>query len=283
MTPGPRSHDNAQMVFGDVPLDARNEAKPKRRVHGRGTSIQAVAALLGLLIGGCATQPPPPPPPAPVVVAPASAPVCAVCEDTSAEMASLRQELALRESELRDLRAQQRDQARVLKETAKQASRAKVKLRRLATQADAASYVAEVEVALDVARSAPGAPSRAPLIALAQAVLEASAAPFAQGDYGVAMDLAEQADELVALIAVTPARPASGARATAETRFDVTIRFRAASESHLRRQPGDKAPSLGVVREGTRLTTTAHRDGWFKVETEDGRAGWIHQSVVAAP
>ena len=198
-------------------------------------------------------------------------------------MARLRQELALRESELRDLRAQQRDQARVLQETAKQATRAKVKLRRLTTQADAASYVAEVEVALDTARSAPLAPSRAPLLALAQAVLEASATPFAQGDYGAAMDLAAQADELVALIAANPAPPASGARATAETRFDVTIRLRAASESNLRRQPGDKAPSIGVLPEGTRLTATAHRDGWFKVETEDGRAGWMYQSVVGAP
>jgi hypothetical protein len=195
----------------------------------------------------------------------------------------LRQQLAILETELRDQRAQQRDQARVLQETTKQATRARVKLRRLATQADAASLIAEVEVALETARSAPGARSAAPLLALARKILESSAMAFAQGDYGTAMDIAAQAEQLAAILAANSVQPASGARAAAETRFDVTIRLQATIESNLRRQPGEKALSIGVLPEGTRLMATAHRDGWFKVETEDGRSGWMFQSVVGAP
>ena len=271
LTPALRGNDNAKMVCGDGRLGAR---------IGR----WAVVGLLTLLAGACATTPPPlpSPPPAPLPT-PAKAPVCPVCEDSTAEIARLRQELANREAELRDLRAQQRDQTRVLQETAKQATRAKVKLRRLANQADAASYLAEVEVVLDSARSAPGARSRAPLLALAQEILESSSAPFAQGDYGTAMDLAAQAEQLTAIVNGNPAQPASGARSTAETPFDVTIRLRATIESNLRRQPGDGALSIGVLPEGTRLVATAHRNGWLKVETDDGRSGWMYQSVVGAP
>jgi hypothetical protein len=270
LTPGPCSNDNAIMVFGEVALEAR---------IGRA----AVVGLVSLLIGGCVTAPPPAPPQPAPVVAPTSAPVCPVCEDSSAEIARLRFELASREAELRELRDRQRDQARVLQETAKQASRAKVKLRRLATQADAASYVAEVEVAIESARSMPVAPSRAPLLAIAQALLESSAAPFAQGDYGTAMDLAAQAEQLVQIVAGNTAASASGARSTAETPLDVTLRLRATIESNLRRQPGDTAASIAVLQEGTRLVATGYRSGWFRVETEDGRSGWMYQSVVGAP
>jgi hypothetical protein len=81
----------------------------------------------------------------------------------------LRQDLANREAELRDLRSNQRDQVKVLQESTQEVTRAKVKLRRLATQADAASYIAEVEVAMESLRSSLGATSTVPLMVLAQA------------------------------------------------------------------------------------------------------------------
>ena len=216
------------------------------------------------------------------VEAPVVVPACPICADSSAEIAGLRQEIASRDAELRDLRAQQRDQARALQETTRQATRAKVKLRRLATQADAASYVAEAEVALDAARSTPAAGSRAALLALAQEILGSAAAPFAQGDYGTAMELAAQAEQL-ATIAAAPVRTAPGARATTALQFDVTIRLSVKRESHLRRQPRARGPSIGVLAAGTRVVARAYRDGWLRVETEDGRSGWMHESGVGAP
>jgi hypothetical protein len=250
----------------------------------RGTGCRRVVALLCVLLGGCATPPPAPPAPPPTPIeAPVVVPARPICADSTAEIAGLRRDLASRDAELRDLRAQQRDQARALQETTRQATRAKVKLRRLASQADAASYVAEVEVALEVARTLPGAGSRAPLLALAQEILESSAASFAQGDYGAAMDFAARAEELVAIAASAPAGPASGSRATATVSFDETVRLRVRRASHLRRQPRAGAPSIAVLPAGTRLVARAYRDGWLKVETENGRSGWMFQSVVAAP
>src|SRR5207248_2875206 len=95
---------------------------------------------------------------------------CPSCEPQIRESARLRQDLANRETELRDLRSSQRDQIKVLQESTREVTRAKVKLRRLATQADAASYIAEVEVAMESLRSSLGATSTVPLMALAQGI-----------------------------------------------------------------------------------------------------------------
>jgi hypothetical protein len=251
---------------------------------GRPAGCAAVAALLAALVSACASAPPAPPPepaPAPPPVAmPAPAPTCPPCEDQSAEIARLQQELARRDAELRDLQAQRRDQARALQETTKQATRAKVKLRRLATQADAASYVAEVEIALEAARAGPGAAARAPLLTLAEQMLASSSASFARGDYGVAMDFAAQAEQL-ALAGGGLAADGTAARANAEARFDPPVRLRAGIESNLRRGPRARAKTIGVLQEGTPVVARGYRDGWLQVETEDGRSGWMHQSVVA--
>src|SRR4051812_26524354 len=158
-------------------------------------------ALAAMVLGACATPPPPEPPmvPAPIVVAAPPEPVCVLCMDQSQEIARLRQELTARETELRDLRSSQRDQGKAIQESTREVTRAKAKLRRLATQADAASYIAEVEVALSAYRKPPA--NAPPLVALAQAVLDSTAQPFTRGDYATAMDRAAPAEQLVAGVA----------------------------------------------------------------------------------
>jgi hypothetical protein len=202
---------------------------------------------------------------------------CPSCEVQTREIARLRQDLANRDAELHDLRSSQRDQVKVLQESRLEVTRAKVKLRRLATQADAASYIAEVEVALESLRSSLSATSTVPLMVVAQGILESTAAPFAQGDYGVAMDRATQAEELIALVADNRVRPSSSPRAPREVLLQVSIPLTVTVDSKLRRQALGKAPVVGVLKKGTPLVAHAYRGTWMQVETEDGRSGWVDQ------
>jgi hypothetical protein len=236
------------------------------------------AASLVLIAGGCATTPPPPPPPPPVVE-PAPVLSCPSCDEQNRELARLRQELSARDAELRDLRAQRRDQIKALQESTRQAARAKVKLRRFASQANAASYIAEVEVALETLRSSPGAGSRAKLIALPQAMLESADVEFTQGDYGMAMDRAAQAEQMIAMLTDVPAR-AAAPRARAEVPFEVAIPLRVKIDSHLRRQPRGNAPILGIVRQASTVVALAYEGNWVRVRAEDGRSGWIYQTLL---
>jgi hypothetical protein len=238
------------------------------------------AAALVLIAGGCATPPPPPPPAAPApVVEPAPVLACPTCDEQNREVARLHQELAARDAELRDLRAQHRDQIKALQESNRQAVRAKVKLRRLASQANAASYIAEVEVALETLRSSPDAASRGTLIALPQAMLEAADVAFAQGDYGMAMDHAGQAEQMIAMLAEASAR-AAAARAHAEVAFEVPIPLRVKVDSRLRRQPRGNAPIVGIVSRASPVVALAYKGNWLRVRAENGRSGWIHQTLL---
>ena len=250
------------------------------------------SAIFWLLIaglGGCVTTPPPavPPPstpvPAPVeIAAPAPAPPCPSCDEQIREIARLRQSLASRETELRDLRSSQRDQVKVLRESSREVTRARVRLRRLATQADAASSIAEVEVALDSLRASLGARSKDPLLVLAHAILESTTAPFEQGDYGVAMERAAQADQLIGLVAHYQS-PRSRKQPPREVPFEIAIPLKVITDSNLRRQPLGNAPIVSVLKKDSPLVAHAHKGSWMQVKTGDGRTGWINHAQLGAP
>jgi Bacterial SH3 domain len=240
----------------------------------------AVMWLLSSALSGCVTQPPAQMP-APVE-ATGREPTCPSCEGETREIARLRQDLASRETELRELRANQREQVKVLQESTRQVTRAKVKLRRLATQADAASYIAEVEVALESLRSSLGANSTIPLLVLAEDLLESTSAPFAQGDYGAAMDRAEQAEQLIALVAQYQVRPRSRQRVPGEVPLQMAIPLKLTLDSNLRRRPLRRAPVVGVLKKDTPLVAYAYKGSWMQVETADGRSGWVDQMRLGA-
>jgi hypothetical protein len=203
-----------------------------------------------------------------------------VCVDRSDEVTRLRQELATREAELRDLRSSQREQVKAVQESTREVTRARARMRRLATQADAASYLAEVEVALEAARATPSA-SRSPLLGLAQALVEGAQPPFAQGDYAAAMDRAAQAEQLIAAaVEGTPA--ASRSPVAGEVLLRVSVPLKAGAETRLRREPQQRAAVVATLRKDAALVAHAYKGRWMRVETEDGKFGWLPQASLAA-
>lgn len=243
------------------------------------------AAAVALLLAACATPAPEPAPPAPVELPPVvvvTPPACPSCDEQAREIARLQQELTARDAELRELKSTQREQTKSAQETTKEVTRevtrAKAKARRLATQADAASYLAEVEVAIAALRNASAAPSALP--GLATAYLDSAAEPFARGDYGTAMERASQAEQIVALAMGPAPMLQKSARAPGEKLLQVALPLRALAEARVRRQPQGKAPAIGVIAKDTALTALAWKDGWMRVETEDGLAGWVDQAQL---
>jgi hypothetical protein len=248
--------------------------------------VRAAIVVVALIVAGCVTAPPPEPPPAPPpppapIVPPPPEPVCPQCVDQSQELARLRQDLAMREAELKDLRTSQRDQVKVIQETAREATRAKAKLRRLATQVDAASYLAEVEVALKALRGALPASSPPPMLVLAQDLLDSAAAPFKEGDYGAAMDRAAQAEQLVTVVA-DQAPQAGRTRVPGEVPLSVTIPLKVVEDTQLRREPAPKAVVVSPVKKDSPVVAQAYKGNWMRVATEDGRTGWMSQAQLGA-
>jgi hypothetical protein len=158
-------------------------------------------AVLSLAASGCATTPPPS-----VRHKPASsATPCTPCAAQTREVEQLRTALSYSTAEVRELRSAQRVQVKVLQASRREVTRAKVKLRRLATRVDAASYIAEVEVAIELLRSSRRTLASAPQLVQAQRLLDSTAVPFAQEDYALAMDRAAEAEQL--MLSAAEARP----------------------------------------------------------------------------
>jgi hypothetical protein len=239
--------------------------------------LRMLFAVVGAALGGCASGPPPPDLPD-IPVAGISPTACASCDEQKREIARLRQDVADRDAELRNLRVSQREQVKVIQESTREVTRAKVKLRRLATQAEAASYIAEVEVALESLRAAQGVTAKAPLLDVAQAMIASSAAPFAEADYEAAKDRAAQAEQLVAAIANS--RPPSRSRpwVPGEVLLQMPIPLRVTDESRLLRQPRRGARVTEELGKDRLVVARAYKGNWLRVDTEYGRSGWIEQS-----
>ena len=253
--------------------------------------MRGVAVLIACLaIAGCASAPPAetPAPPKPATAALSSPapstvprePVCPPCVDQSREIARLRQELASREAELRDLRSSQREQIRVLQESTRDVTRARVRLRRLATQADAASYIAEVEVALRSALASSTAQANAALLSLAQGLLASADVPFAKGEYGAAIDRAAQAEELVAVLGDQAHSPT---RRAVETSLMTPLSLKLAVDAKLRTQPLAKSRVITAMSKDAAVTAYAFKGTWMQVKSAEGRFGWVEQAALATP
>lgn len=239
--------------------------------HGAPRLGLCASPLLVWMLSGCALLQP---------LAPA--PVSVVCDQQDREIVRLQQTLTEKDAEIQQLRAQRNVQAKELKQTTGEVARAEVRLRRLATQADAASQLAEVEVALHGMQTKPLARSAAAQQAQAQQILDAAAASFAQGDYGAAVELAAQSQAIIEMLAGRRGS-AAAIRDAVEMPFQISVALRVRIDSHLRAGPGRSAEVLGVLRQGALVQAHAHCGEWLSVQTEDGRAGWVYGALLEAP
>jgi len=240
-----------------------------------------ILPLWGLTIAGCAIQQAPPAiqPPAPPV--PSSEPLPMTFEEQQRMIMHLLQVLAEKEAEISDLRTHQQDQVKELKESTSEAARAEDKLRRFANQAEVASHLAEVEIAMESLRATLGAERKASLQGLAQRLLDDASNAFKQGDYSTAANLVAQAEQFIEMLMDNHSM--SDARALSEIPFKVSIPLKIKVDSHLRRQPNSSAVALEVLEKTTSVVARSYHGPWLHVQTEVGQSGWVLAELLEAP
>jgi uncharacterized coiled-coil protein SlyX len=181
-----------------------------------------------------------------------------------------RLELALLEKE-----AQVEELETRLEETRQEVVRAMAKLQTLASRAEAASGMAEAELALQSLNEA--GQESAPEAAQASSLLRESSNEFDKENYGGALYLANQAK---ALAAAGRSRVTGGER-KAEIPFALPIPLQAVTVGKVREGPGLRSPVAFGVEPGAELTGYSYVDEWIRVSDEGGRGGWIFRSLVA--
>lgn len=151
--------------------------------------------------------------------------------------------------------------------------RAQAKLRGSVSQADAASNIAEAEIALAAINEADR-----PQAEQAQSLLEQATAAFAAENYGGALYLSNQAKRLLSSV---DAGPLPLPPVADEVLFAAPLPLVVTGNSNIRSGPGLDHPVLTTLTGGTRVEGYSYRDSWVRVRLEDGADGWVFQSLVA--
>jgi len=186
------------------------------------------------------------------------------------ELADLQLQLLGKDAEVAELRAQ-------LNEAIQEVVRTKAKLQTVESRAEAASTMAEAEIALRAVRDA--APEPGPEVFQAERLLEAAAREFENENYGGSLYLASQVQSLVSIGQVRLGGDDLSGRA-GEVLFPIPLRIEVARTSNVREGPGLDFDILFTLDADTPLTGLAYKDQWMRVRDARGRTGWIFHALV---
>jgi uncharacterized coiled-coil protein SlyX len=158
--------------------------------------------------------------------------------------------------------------------------RTMAKLQTLSSRAEAASGIAEAEVALGTLRSRVGA--QHPDVVEVQRLVQQGSSEFSKNNFGGAFYLASQAKA-----SATAARGRLGTSTAAprpgEVAFAVPIRIKTVARGNVREGPGTNTAVAFAIENGAQLTAFSMTDDWIRVTDDTGRSGWIFRTLVIRP
>jgi len=200
----------------------------------------------------------------------------AVVRDTALEQRAARLELKVLEQEAQVDELQSR-----LDDARHEVVRAMAKLQSLATRAEAASGMAEAEIALQALRTANGnsAPP-SPEYGQGSQLLQLATTEFDQQNYAGALYLATEAKNAAA---AGRGRVASDDRSTTrrgEVPFALPLRLQTTGRANVREGPGAGFKVLFTLETGVPIVAYSYVDQWVRIRDESDRAGWIHQTLI---
>jgi len=172
-------------------------------------------------------------------------------------------------------------QHQMLDDAIQEVVRVKAKQRSLESRAEAASELAEAEIALNSLRDNVSDAGR-PKLANAERLLARANEEFNIQNFGGALYLVSQAKSQIKTGLLRPAERDRGERLPGEIPFAVPLRLMVNTRGNLRIGPGRKFRVLVTLEAGTPITGYSSKDSWLRVESGQGGIGWIHRSLVSA-
>ncbi len=228
-----------------------------------------------VLLAACGSkgpQPPPTPEPAPAVEN--TGPPSDQLRELEQQIADLQLQLLERQTQVTELQAK-------LDEAIQEVVRTQAKLRSFESKAEAASTMAETEIALKALRAAAAGTEPGPGITQAEQLLKMSAEEFDRENFGGSLYLASQAKDLISNHQLR----LSGNRVPlreGEILFASPLPLQVMRRSNVRDGPGLGFQILFVLETGTRLVGHARMDQWVRIRDEEGRDGWIFHTLVGS-
>jgi hypothetical protein len=162
--------------------------------------------------------------------------------------------------------------------------RSKAKLRSMESKAEAASTIAEAEIALKALQNRAASSDWVALdeIAIAEHLLAMSADEFNAHNYGGALYLANQAKGRVRTAQDRLSSMANTPSSLGETAFAQPLPLKVLKKSNLRSGPGLEHKILAQLEKGTLIVGLSHKERWIQVEAPGEMTGWIYRPLVGA-
>ena len=199
------------------------------------------------------------------------------------EIAQLKIQAWEYEAMINDLRIRSVNQQKRLDAAIIDVVRAKAKLRSLESKADAASTIAEAEIAVKTLKTRAASPDEIAVeeIATAEQLLEMSTKEFKSENFGGALYLANQTKGQVQAAQMRLSGEESRNTLEGETVFAQPLPLRVLkNSSNLRQGPGLDQKIAARLDKDELLIGYSFKDNWIRVETQAGVTGWIFQSLV---
>lgn len=242
-------------------------------------SFAFLSVGLALSLAACAQSTGAPQPPAPSVVVDTLVQVDTVrIETESAANAALEDEVARLQIELLERDVLLTDLQRQLDATRLELVRNMARLQTQATRAEAASGMAEAEIALATLGRAPGGESL-PELARARDLFRQSTSEFESENYGGALYLAT---EVRTVVRSGQSRLGGGSLLDGESLFALPVPLRTTGRSNVRSGPGLDFDIVFTADAAAELTGQSRTSQWVRVVDGQGRAGWIFHTLVTS-
>jgi hypothetical protein len=201
------------------------------------------------------------------------------CKEHEEEISRLRLNLLERESQIKVFQDQAASRKRLLDEAIREVVRAKAKQRSLETRAEAASEMAEAEIALKNLQGQSPAQVGTEL-ARADDLVKMSAQEFDRENFGGSLYLSSQAKSQINAAKAEIRKAATSGGGEGETLFAAPMELITLKPSNVRSDPALGSNVLKTIASGSVITGYAFKGEWVRVRSEDGTGGWIHGTLV---
>lgn len=199
-------------------------------------------------------------------------------EDLRNEIARLEKLVAEKDELIKNQNILQKSQAHVLREVNKEATRAQVKLHRLATKPGTASAIAEVEAALEHLKQTKISSFDLILRIQAQRLLETATLFYSKDQYAAAMNHVAQANNFIGLMSDQDRKRATHVDQFL-LEFHVPVKLRTIKNVFLRKEPNQYAQILTTLKKDTVLVVNANQGPWLRIHT-DKNQGWVLSTMI---
>ena len=191
--------------------------------------------------------------------------------------AQLEQRVARLELQLLEKQAQVEELQARLDDARREVVRGMSKLQTLATRAEAASGIAEAEIALGSLRAA-RASTEIPEVSQ---LMRLSTAEFDKENYGGALYLANQAKSAAVAAHGQLGSVDQASLRNGEVPFALPLRLQTSARANLRAGPGSSHAIVRTLPAGSALTGHSFTGQWVRVSDEAGQGGWIYLNLIA--